>query len=106
MFDICPIAIDEAKDNNINSDKIEITERFSAQDYVFDNAYTFNAIYIKWCLGYLSKYDQIEFLRKAKKALKNPLKRYNRFEGPASYIIILENIDDRPEGSKPITDKG
>ena len=55
MFDRCPEAIEEAVYNNINSDKIKLSDICKVQDYVFDEAYTYNAIYIRWFFGYLSK---------------------------------------------------
>ena len=76
------------------------------QDYVFNPLLTFNAIYIRWAIGYLARDEQIAFLKKAQSALKNPDVLVSRRRGPESYIILMDNIDDGTKRKKPISHKG
>ena len=73
---------------------------------MFDELKKYNAVYMKWCIGYLKRDEQIKFLKKAKKALKNPKKVYTRTNGPPSYIIIMDNIDEREDQTEKIQLEG
>ena len=76
------------------------------QDYEFDPLLTFNGIYIRWCLCYLNREEQIVFLKKAKAALKNPPGKISRRKGPESYIILMDNVDDGTKRKSPLISKG
>ena len=57
---------------------------------------------MRWCLGYMKREEQLEFLKRAKAALDNKPKHYSRTKGPPSYIIVFDNIDDDIEREKPL----
>ena len=65
------------------------------QDYEFKQIEKLNGIYLRWCIGYLERDEQISFLKKAKQALDNDKIVFSRRNGPPSYIIVLDNIDDK-----------
>ena len=103
MFDQCPQAIEDAKDNTLNDDNVEYIDQSTMQDFNFDNRGEINAIFLRWCLGYLIREEQLTFLKKAAKALKNEPGRYSRSNGPSSYVIIMDNIDDEMDRKEPIS---
>ena len=41
------------------------------EDYEFDIISKYSGIYMRWCIGYLTRDEQIKFLKKAKAALAN-----------------------------------
>jgi len=55
LFDQCPKAIEDAEDNTLNEDNIEYSGVHSMQDFDFLKWGEINAIYIRWCLGYLNR---------------------------------------------------
>ncbi len=55
MFDKSPEAMDEAEGNNIGYKNVIITETCSMQDYTFDKKRDYTAIYMRWCIGYLTR---------------------------------------------------
>ena len=57
---------------------------------------------MRWCICYLEREEQIAFLRKAKEALDNKIGKYSRTNGPSSYIIVFDNIDDIVERKKKL----
>ena len=76
------------------------------QKYPFGEKNKFNGIYAWWCLGYLKREEQLEFLKNAKKSLDNKPGNYRKSKGPASYIIVYDNIDKEESREKPLEKKG
>ena len=65
FFDQSEEAIELAVVNNLNSRHIVITEVKRMQDFDFNQYPRYSAIYLRWCLGYLPRSDQIKFLQRA-----------------------------------------
>ena len=61
---------------------------------------------MRWCIGYLNRDEQLKFLKKAQEALANEPGRYTRQNGPASYIIVLDNVDLNIKREEPLVKKG
>ena len=57
------------------------------------------AIFIVWCVGYLSRPDLVTFLRVAKTRLVEHLGGTCRNNPPESFIFVLDNILDEAEDS-------
>ena len=106
MFDQCPNAKEDAEDNTINFDNVEFIELCRMQDYKFDDIGEITAVYIRWCLGYLEREEQISFLRRAADALVNTPGKYTRSNGPASYLFIMDNVDDEADRKEPLKYNG
>ena len=88
--------MEEAEDNTIGFENVELTTVFTMQNFPFEQSPKYSAIYVRWCLGYLTKDEQIDFLKRAKAHLDNLPGRYTREEGPPSYIFVLDNVDESP----------
>jgi len=91
-----------AEGNVENCKNIGKVEHAKMQDYEFTLKRGYNAVYMRWCIGYLNKAEQIAFLKKAQKALANPTDRYSRNNPPPSYIFVLDNVDERHKRDKAI----
>ena len=106
MFDKCHIAREEADDNNIDNKNVLVEKPCSMQDYKFGPYRSYTGIYMRWCLGYLNRDEQIDFLQRAQKALANEPGRYSRTNPPPSYIFVLDNIDYDKNRKEPLKIKG
>ena len=96
MIDACPEEIFTAWANTDGISTIGTIKEVKMQDFVFPKEYKYNAIYMRWCIGYLSEEEQITWLKKAKMALDNPKgTRYGRKSPPPSFIFVLDNVDER-----------
>ena len=76
------------------------------QEFIFPEDYKYNAIFMRWCIGYLEREEQIKFLQKAKKALNNQSEKYTRTKEPESCIIVFDNIDENQNRKERISKKG
>ena len=65
MFDKCSEAIEEAEDNTIGSYNVMVTEAVPMEQWQPVPCRSYTAIYMRWCIGYLSREDQLAFLKKA-----------------------------------------
>lgn len=69
------------------------------EDYQFGRSYS--AIYLRWCIGYLTPERQVAFLQRAQAALgNNPNRR------PTCYIFLMDNVDNRGTGYTPREEEG
>jgi len=60
------------------------------QSYVWEDQYT--CILLRWCIGYLSDAELVEFLKMAYRHLEfNPLSK-TRCYVPSAFIIVLETV--------------
>ena len=91
-----------AGDDNIDSGNVVVTEVASMEAFDFTQNPQYSAIYLRWCIGYLKRPEQIKFLKKAAKALQNEPINYTRTKGPPNYIILLDNIIDNPKKNQVI----
>ena len=62
MFDQSAKAMRDAEDENINSRNVVITEVKSMETFDFAQNEQYSAIYLRWCIGYLKRPEQIKFL--------------------------------------------
>ena len=76
------------------------------QDFDFEVMGPYTGIYMRWCIGYLQREEQVEFLKGAKTSLLNGSPPYSRKNAPPSYIFIMDNIDDDTKRKKPLRIKG
>ena len=102
MFDQSEEAVDEAEANNLNSRNVIFTKVYTMQEFDFTQYDQYSAIYLRWCLGYMPRPDQIKFLQRAQKALNNEETLYTRTKGPPNFIILFDNIDDCPNRKEPL----
>lgn len=52
----------------------------------------YNAIYVHWCINYLTKLQAVDFLKKAKSRLKKTTKWCDQKEAGDSYIFLCDNL--------------
>ena len=95
LFDQCSTACEDAETNNLVNNNVYRPKKCRMQDYSFEENEKLNGIYLRWCIGYLKREEQIKFLKKAKQALDNNRVVFSRRTGPPSYIILLDNVDDQ-----------
>ena len=60
------------------------------QSYVWENCYS--AIFLIWCIGYLSDKELIVFLKRAGAHLMKGENKQTRNFLPESFIIVLDNV--------------
>jgi len=66
--------------------------------------FSYSAIFMVWCAGYLCREELIVFLRKAQVHLLTDGVRATRQSAPKSFIFVVENVRD--EGEVAYTHKG
>ena len=71
MFDKTADAIEDAGNETLNCEKEIDIQQCTMEDYEFKETRKYSAIYIRWCLTYISRKEQIKFLKKAKKCIHN-----------------------------------
>ena len=57
FFDQSEEAVEVAEANNLNSRHVVITEVKRMQDFDFTQYPRYSAIYLRWCLGYLTRME-------------------------------------------------
>lgn len=58
----------------------------------FKWAFSYSAIFMVWCAGYLPRLELVSFLRKAKQHLIVDGPRRGRSFEPESFIFLLDNV--------------
>ena len=106
MFDRDFEAVDIAGVNMLDCKKEWETAVGDLNGFNPENVGKVNGFYMRWCLTYLSRQEQISFLQKAQATLDNGPGRYSRTNGPSSYIVILENVDCHPNRKNILEHKG
>ena len=99
MMDLCPKAIEEVKllkQEYANIDKIT---RARMQDYIFEEEY--NAIILRWSIGYLKDNEAILFLAKAQRHLRHNVRFHTRKFTPSSFIFVIDNVLFPDEDEEP-----
>ena len=61
--------------------------------------FTYSAIFMVWCAGYLDQAELVAFLRRAKEHLIVDGDRRGRSFEPESFIFVLDNVQAPGEGS-------
>ena len=86
-------AVKEANQLRLQNDnKIVAVHQASMEDFSSSN--TFNCIILRYCFGYLSDYDAVQFLRKMGQMLDVENKRRSRAATSRSFILLQDNIQD------------
>ena len=62
--------------------------------------YDYGGIYFYWCLGFLTRENKIDFLKKAKERLARNIRGKKKNVTSESYIFLLDNV--APEGTPEI----
>ena len=94
LFDQSEDAKKHAEENNIGNENVVLTDKYTMQAYEFPEMRKYSGIIARWCITYLSREEQLTFLKKAIAGLANEEEKYLMRRGPSSYIIILDNIED------------
>ena len=64
----------------------------------FEWTFSYSAIFMVWCAGYLPRGELVTFLSKAKEHLIVDAPRRNRSFEPESFIFLLDNVLAPGEG--------
>ena len=71
----------------------------------FKWSFSYSAIFMVWCAGYLSSNDLVVFLKKAKAHLICDTKRVSRNRCPESFIFLLDNVLNEGEEAMIVKDQ-
>ncbi len=66
--------------------------------------FTYSAIFMVWCVGYLEWPDLVPFLQRAKEKLDRGVGRVTRRTLPEAFIIVLDNV--LMDGEESVVQKG
>ena len=103
LFDQCPVAIEKAKQSMRRYDAFGHLYQSTMQE--FDWHFSYSAIFMVWCSGYLTRSELVAFLRKANTKLIEDSGRVSRQRTPESFIFLFENVLEEHEESIVIKDQ-
>ena len=90
LFDQCPEGVVRAKRAMKGNKRLGYISQARMQDFKW--SFQYDAIYMVWCAGYLSRQELVKFLRNAKNHLDQTWVRMSRRTDPDAHIILLDNI--------------
>ena len=103
MFDQCPVAVSKAKSAMGKHGALGYLTTATMQSFKW--AYSYSAIFMVWCAGYLGRSELVTFLKKAKARLICDPGRVSRNRVPESYIFLLDNVHNDGEEADIVKDQ-
>lgn len=102
FLDVQANALEKVHELKATSNKVGRIREAMMQQYEFEDVY--NAIVLRWSIGYLDDWEGVQFLMKAKQALRSPSAVRTRKAGFSSFIFIMDNLLEAWEAEE--TDNG
>ncbi len=98
LFDQDQKALEKMERVRAELPRLKHADQATMQTYVFKEKY--NLILLCWCAGYPADHELLAFLSKARQHLIPGIKQTRRKRGPASFIVVLDNVDDAGKGTR------